>query len=188
MEFIFCLFQRGESAGNSSVYCAVPRSVSSSGSRSLDLRQVKLAMTQQARRAASGGRVSILKADTKSRSQTAKKSQSNTHVPPHKAETVSSQAKKVGSENTESTSRPKTWPLRVLEVSEFCFFIVSSCNYVLHLTPSDSIKLWNVLTTYIIISFLVIGFHIVISECHCYTTCNTNCKTSSTIFSFPKVL
>lgn len=81
-------------------------------------------MTQQARRAASGGRVSILKADTKSRSQTAKKSQSGTHVPPHKAETVSSQAKKVGSENTEATSRPKTWPLRVLEVSEFCFLMV----------------------------------------------------------------
>lgn len=121
IEFIFCLFQRGETAG-SSVCCAMPRS--SSGSRSLDLRQVKLAMTQQARRAASGGRVSILKADTKSRSQTAKKSQSNTHVPPHKAETVSSQAKKVGSENTESTSRPKTWPLRVLEVSEFCFLVV----------------------------------------------------------------
>ena len=98
-----------------------PRSVSSSGSQSLDLRQVKLAMTQQARRAASGGRVSTLKADTKSRLQSAKKSQSVPHVPPHKAETVSSQAKKVVSENGESTSRPKTWPLRVLEVSGFCF-------------------------------------------------------------------
>ena len=98
-----------------------PRSVSSSGSQSLDLRQVKLAMTQQARRAASGGRVSTLKADTKSRLQSAKKSQSVPHVPPHKAETVSSQAKKVVSENGESTSRPKTWPLRVLEVSRFCF-------------------------------------------------------------------
>lgn len=39
------------------------RSTSSSGSRNLDLRQVKLAMTQQARRAASGGRVSVLRAD-----------------------------------------------------------------------------------------------------------------------------
>lgn len=103
-----------------------PRSVSSSGSQSLDLRQVKLAMTQQARRAASGGRVSTLKADTKSRLQSAKKSQSVPHVPPHKAETVSSQAKKVVSENGESTSRPKTWPLRVLEVSGFCFLMISS--------------------------------------------------------------
>lgn len=103
-----------------------PRSLSSSGSHSLDLRQVKLAMTQQARRAASGGRVSTLKADTKSRLQSAKKSQSSTHIPPHKAETLSSQAKKVVSENGESTSRPKTWPLRVLEVSRFCFLMISS--------------------------------------------------------------
>lgn len=103
-----------------------PRSVSSSGSHSLDLRQVKLAMTQQARRAASGGRVSTLKADSKSRLQSAKKSQSSTHVPPHKAETLSSQAKKVVSENGESTSRPKTWPLRVLEVSGFFFLMISS--------------------------------------------------------------
>jgi hypothetical protein len=27
------------------------------------------------------------------------------------------------SENGESTSRPKTWPLRVLEVSGFCFLL-----------------------------------------------------------------
>lgn len=81
-------------------------------------------MTQQARRAASGGRVSALKADTKSRSLSAKKSQLNAHVPPHKAEMVSSQAKKVVAENGESTSRPKTWPLRVLEVSGFYFLMV----------------------------------------------------------------
>jgi len=83
-------------------------------------------MTQQARRAASGGRVSTLKADSKSRLQSAKKSQSSTHVPPHKAETLSSQAKKVVSENGESTPRPKTWPLRVLEVSGFFFLMISS--------------------------------------------------------------
>jgi hypothetical protein len=125
MQVIFCSFQRGESAG-SSVHCTAPRSVSSSGSRTLDLRQVKLAMTQQARRTASGGRVSALKADTKSRSLSVKKSQLITHVPPHKAETVSSQAKKVVPENGESTSRPKTWPLRVLEVSGFCFLMICS--------------------------------------------------------------
>ncbi|PSN39398.1 hypothetical protein C0J52_16579 [Blattella germanica] len=110
------LARHGESGSGNSVYCTAPRSVSSTGSRSLDIRQVKLAMTQQARRAASGGRVSTLRADTKSRSQSSKKSQqSSTHVPPHKAETVASQAKKVVQENGESTSRPKTWPLRVLE-------------------------------------------------------------------------
>jgi hypothetical protein len=127
------IFQRGESADSSSVYCTAPRSVSSSGSRTLDLRQVKLAMTQQARRAASGGRVSALKADTKSRSLSAKKSQLSTHTPPHKAETVSSQAKKVVSENGESTSRPKTWPLRVLEVSGFYIHMTCSHCYVFHL-------------------------------------------------------
>jgi len=81
-------------------------------------------MTQQARRAASGGRVSTLKADIKSRSQSTKKSQLSTHIPPHKAETVSSQAKKVVSENGETTSRPKTWPLRVLEVSGALFSLL----------------------------------------------------------------
>jgi hypothetical protein len=91
-------------------------------------------MTQQARRAASGGRVSALKGDTKSRLLSAKKSQLSTHVPPHKTETVSSQAKKVVSENGESTSRPKTWPLRVLEVSEFYFLMMCSYCYVFHLT------------------------------------------------------
>ncbi|KAJ9596492.1 hypothetical protein L9F63_012475 [Diploptera punctata] len=110
------LARRGESGGSNSVYCTAPRSISSTGSRNLDIRQVKLAMTQQARRAASGGRVSTLRADTKSRSQSAKKcQQSSTHVPTHKADTVASQAKKVVTENAESTSRPKTWPLRVLE-------------------------------------------------------------------------
>ncbi|XP_049961668.1 uncharacterized protein LOC126481757 [Schistocerca serialis cubense] len=44
-------------------------STSSSGSRSLDLRQVKLAMTQQARRTASGGRVSALRADSSNTSR-----------------------------------------------------------------------------------------------------------------------
>lgn len=122
------------------------RSISSSGSHSLDLRQVKLAMTQQARRAASGGRVSTLKADTKSRLQSAKKSQSGTHVPPHKAETVSSQAKKVVSENGESTSRPKTWPLRVLEVSGFFFLMIS--YYYFH-------------------KFSSVGLYLVIRQAHC---------------------
>ncbi|GLG97151.1 Protein roadkill [Gryllus bimaculatus] len=100
--------KRGTS-GSSSVYCTGPRSVSSTGLRSLDLRQVRLAMTQQARRAASGGRVSTLKADSKAKAQA-----KQPHTSQVKKEAVTTDDSSKAS-NGETAARPKTWPMRVLE-------------------------------------------------------------------------
>ncbi|CAG2058122.1 unnamed protein product, partial [Timema podura] len=81
----------------------------SRSSRSLDIRQVKLAMTQQARRVASNGRVSILQADTRTRAQSATGHRKQKSEPPPLPKPVP----KVDSE--EPVVRPKTWPLRVME-------------------------------------------------------------------------
>nr|CAD7256648.1 unnamed protein product [Timema shepardi] len=81
----------------------------SRSSRSLDIRQVKLAMTQQARRVASNGRVSILQADTRTRAQSATGHRKQKSEPPALLKPVP----KVDSEET--VVRPKTWPLRVME-------------------------------------------------------------------------
>ncbi|XP_066991189.2 streptococcal hemagglutinin [Anabrus simplex] len=97
---------QGSSSGTNSVYCTGPRSISS-GSRNLDLRQVKLAMTQQARRAASGGRVSTLRADSKAKQPKQPSAAAAKHG--------DTKAASNGETGTTSTGRPKTWPMRVLE-------------------------------------------------------------------------
>ncbi|XP_063237514.1 uncharacterized protein LOC134539417 [Bacillus rossius redtenbacheri] len=79
-------------------------------SRSLDIRQVKLAMTQQARRVASGGRVSVLQADVRVRAQSAAPThrKQKSEPPPVPKKTEARPA-------VEPLVRPKTWPLRIME-------------------------------------------------------------------------
>lgn len=103
--------KRGTGSG-SNTYGTGSRSVSSTGLRSLDLRQVRLAMTQQARRAASGGRVSTLKADSKTKVQI---KQAPVVQVRKEVATTDDSSKASNGETSSTTSRPKTWPMRVLE-------------------------------------------------------------------------